>query len=215
MAPIAWDEAVPDDMAPLSQGAGEIRALKASVREGLETSMYWSDGASMASAGVMKRGSLRGSYGLESSLSLTGDNGHLVVTHNAPKIPSTTTYQRLYVTSSSVTSFRAGGSHHLDHPVSVTTGARWVVSSATSINGGQVGDLFQAAAGTYYIHYGVEYNGIPRAWIGHSVSKEHTLLLSSVTQSGMQISKVSMPSYYDSQAENSFVAWASLGTVSF
>ena len=214
MATITWDETLPVDPDALSAGAAELRSLKSNLRAGLEESRYWTDGASMASAGEMKLGSLRAGYGAMSTLSATGDNGHLSVNwrRTTGAVASRYTYDALFAPTSSVTTHRVGGQLHLEHPQSVITGARWVLSSGTT--------TLLAATGAYSLSFGVVYNGIPRAWcnhcaIGASTTEQHLVYPSAVTAGGMTISKLTMPPYYGGVQQVSYVAWVSLGTVSF
>lgn len=75
MAVIGWDEGKPDGGDSLGQGDNEIRSLKTSLRQGLDTEHVWPSGG--GAAGVHRLGSARPYIGPQSLVSSTGTDGRL------------------------------------------------------------------------------------------------------------------------------------------
>ena len=109
--------------------------------------MYWpgSGGGSAASAGVMKPGSFRAGYGVESAVSLGADTGRLYAVGS--DVPG-----NVYLLQPSVDSLPVLSGNAIEHPQSLVTTARWVVSSGT------------ASAGETKT-FPVTYAGIPRVLV--------------------------------------------------
>ena len=195
-----WNESEPQDGGLLSQGAAAIRALKTAVSEGVAPSMYWSG----ASYGEMRLGTFRTHSGV-SSLVSTGtafdDYGNATLFRASDN-------SLIYSVHTSIDSLVVLSERAVEHPTSLATTARWVMSCGTAVTG-------TAKA------YGVTYNGLPMVQVSLS-TKNTTASYPLGLNVGLVEANQFTPSSYSNidlggwQTEVDVeVWWLSLGSVSF
>jgi hypothetical protein len=84
MATIGWDETAPADGDVAGLGDDEIRSLKTSLRQGLESEHEWP--STGGSAGTHLAGSARAYYGTESAVSSADVGGRLMATSDTSRL---------------------------------------------------------------------------------------------------------------------------------
>jgi len=168
--------------------------------------MYWpgSGGGSAASAGVMKLGTFRTGYGVASAVSTSADvdDGPLGRLYYASDT------SRVYSIQTSSDSVAILSGYAIEHPQSVVSTARWVVSSGT------------AAPGTAK-SFGVTYNGVPfvqASWV--TTTKTPTIPLAikldavSATEFTPSAYSITDEGVWDAYVGGQ-INWLSIGTVSW
>jgi hypothetical protein len=196
---MAWDENEPQDGAPLSQGAGAIRTLKADVSGNISPSMYWSG----TSYGEMRLGTFRAHYGAVSLVS----TGPALDTYGNASLYMASDTSRVYSIHTSIDSLAVLSGRAIEYPASLVTTARWVLSRGTGTQGSTM-------------PYGVTYNGIPFVQASYITAAKTpsfpiAIRLGTIEAHQFTPSTYSLTDLGGWVQHGADIAWLSLGSVSF
>ena len=189
---ITWTEGSPGSKSDMSAGAQAVRDLKVAIADGVEPSMYWpgSGGGSAASAGVMRLGTFRTYYAAASNVSLGADTGRVFYASDT---------SRVYVIQPSVDSLPVLSGYAPEHPRSVASTARWVISSGTLASGSVT--TFPSA-----------YGAVPMVWT-NMYQLAGTTTVESLSATSFLASMHTSDGTNWSRGTDHWVEWISLGTV--
>lgn len=202
---ITWRESVPDEGDDLKAGAGAIRDLKTQFASGVSASMFWpgSGGSTAASAGIMQKGSFRAYVALTSAHSASD-----VDALPLGKLFYASDTSRFFSLVTSTDSLAPLSGLAIEHPQSLVTTARWVVSAGTTYIGAAV-------------TFPVTYLGIPVVFLSHHTKQvipkwPMTAKLDTVSATQFVPSSHSIDGAGNWQAETGgWVEWLSLGSVAW
>ena len=172
-ANLLWDETSPADTANAGAGAGNIRSLETSLRNGLAVEHNWPSSTG-ANFGVHLPGSARAFYDVQSNVSSTGSDGRLMVASDS---------SRFFHVGSGGTMF-LGSVRNIEFFSSDYGGI-----STTDINMMHSGVTFTNAQGLAIATFAYPYTGTPFAF-GATAYDPLRLCIASVgtvTKSGLSI----------------------------